>query len=244
MGRVWLVQHIHTSDYYVMKECTQVKEALMLERIHHPNIPQVFAYCEANGYVYMMMEYIDGKTLTQVIQESGYIKEKDVGQWMLQVIDIVCYLHEKQILYCDMKPENIILSKKGTIHLIDFGIAIDKEHQEGPHYGTIGYAAKEQYDEDVLDERVDIYGVAKVMLALLSGVFDGEKLQHLPLSQIHVSQGLRNIIAHCIAEDKDARYQCMMSLKQDLEKHMRRTSFHTIMHRVFHPSNFFVYNYE
>jgi formylglycine-generating enzyme required for sulfatase activity/predicted Ser/Thr protein kinase len=151
------------------------REAAMLARLSHPNLPRVFDRFEEEGKQFLVMELVEGKTLRQVLLErGGQIELNELRGWALQLCDVLGYLHKQQppIIYRDLKPSNVMLRPDGRLALIDFGIA--RFYKPGQNadtaiYGTMGYAAPEQYGEGQSDQRTDIYAMGVLFYHALTG---------------------------------------------------------------------------
>ncbi len=146
------------------------REAQMLATLHHPNLPQVVETFEEKGKYFLVMEFIPGSTLLNVIEGTpGFLPEERIMVWARQLFDVLQYLHAQDppIIYRDLKPSNIMLVE-GTerVKLIDFGIA--RFHRSGKArdteaFGTAGYAPPEQYGKGQTDQRSDIYALAATL---------------------------------------------------------------------------------
>ncbi len=151
------------------------REAQMLARLHHDNLVSVVETFEELGKHFLVMEFVPGRTLLNVLDlAGGPLPEQRVLTWARQVIDVIQYLHTQDppIIYRDLKPANVMLVE-GTerIKLIDFGIA--RLHKTGKTsdteaFGTAGYAPPEQYGKGQTDQRSDIYAFAATMHHLLT----------------------------------------------------------------------------
>lgn len=102
-----------------------IVEADILKRLDHPGLPKIVDIIEKKDAIWMVMEFIEGKTLKEILNERGRIEEKEILIWGKQLCEVLSYLHSKKpsIIYRDLKPENIILKKTGRLVLIDFGTA-------------------------------------------------------------------------------------------------------------------------
>lgn len=149
-----------------------MREADMLSNMHHEGIPEVYdRFSEGNRH-YLVMEYIQGIDLEQRIDQADEpFDEKSVLNWAIQICDILSYLHNQKppIVYRDMKPANLILTKAGKIYMVDFGIArFFNPVKKGTMVGTQGYAPPEQY-RGLMEPRSDLYALGATMHHLLTG---------------------------------------------------------------------------
>ena len=197
-----------------------LEEAKMLSRLDHPGIPKVYASFEKDGRHYMVREYIEGKSLDKIIQKKGTLPEEDIFRVTLDLVGILKYLHNQSppIIHRDIKPQNIVLGKDGSINLIDFGIA--RIHKTGMRQDTsivltLDYAPPEQYGFDQSSPLTDIYALGVVMLYMATG-----QAAKPALGSEIVSNDLRNLIQRCIAFDPRDRIQNV----EEIEKLIRRSS--------------------
>lgn len=155
-----------------MMERNFEREANILATLSHPGVVRVYDYFSEGDRNYIVMEYIDGKNLEDVLAETeGFLPEGQVVQWAVQVCEVLSYLHSHEpqpIIFRDLKPSNIMLENRGDIRLVDFGIAkVFQSGQQGTMIGTEGYTPPEQY-RGVAEPRVDIYALGATMHHLLS----------------------------------------------------------------------------
>jgi serine/threonine protein kinase len=146
----------------------------LLVQLKHPNLPDVSDFFEENGKAYLVMEFIEGKTLEKVQDDAGGpLDEKLVMSWALQLCNVLSYLHTQPqpIVFRDLKPSNVMVTKNGQVKLIDFGIArIFKSTaaRDTTTLGSRGYAPLEQYGRGQSDARSDIYALGATLYDLLT----------------------------------------------------------------------------
>ena len=149
-------------------------EADLLVQLRHPNLPDVSDFFEEGGKAYLVMEYVEGKTLEKEQEDiGGPIDEKVVMDWGLQLCDVLDYLHTRPqpIIFRDMKPSNVMLTQSGQIKLIDFGIARvfkSTAAKDTTSLGSRGYAPLEQYGRGQTDARSDMYALGATLYDLLT----------------------------------------------------------------------------
>jgi serine/threonine-protein kinase len=154
-----------------------LREAQILASLHHPNLPRVTDFFVQNDRHYLVMDYIEGQSLHEVIQQNphGQSEELVLG-WMDQALSALEYIHEHHLIHRDIKPANIRLTPDGRIFLVDFGLA--RPHDpDAPRtttmihgLGTVEYSPPEQYDPSShTDERSDLYALGATMYHLLTG---------------------------------------------------------------------------
>src|SRR5215472_2788377 len=148
------------------------READMLAQLNNEHIPRVFDRFSEGNHHFLVMEYIDGTTLEEQIQQhGGKLSPEKVVEVALQVLDTLEYLHhlEPPVIYRDLKPSNVMLTPSGQVKLIDFGIArLFQPLSNATMIGTQGYAPPEQYRGKV-EFRSDLYALGATMHHALSG---------------------------------------------------------------------------
>jgi formylglycine-generating enzyme required for sulfatase activity len=151
-------------------------EATILAVLQHPNLPRVIDHFVevATGAQYLVMDYIAGQNLEQIVQVRGLLPEGEVLAWFRQILDAVKYLHANRIIHRDIKPQNIIVMPSGRAVLVDFGIAKVMQPGQGTAagargLGSPGYAPPEQYSGGT-DERSDVYALGATMYFALTGM--------------------------------------------------------------------------
>ena len=179
-GKLWAVKEFTYSSSGVDKEKREQErqflreEAEIMKKLDHPTLPRIVDIIERDETLYLVMDYIEGVSLDKVLDKRGALDQDAVIEWAKQLSSALDYLHTQNppIIYRDMKPSNIMLKPDGSVRLIDFGIA--REAKGGSlgegSFGTRGYAAPEQEDEDgVVDARSDIYSLGITLHHLVTG---------------------------------------------------------------------------
>ncbi len=178
-GRRWAVKEMSPAALPANERTAAVadfrREASILHGLKHPNLPEVRETFEEMGRYFLVMEFIAGRTLLNLVDMTpGFIPEERVMVWARQLIEVLHYLHSQDppIIYRDVKPANVMLVE-GTerIKLIDFGIA--RFHRQGKvqdteAFGTAGYAPPEQYGKGQTDQRSDIYALGATLHHILT----------------------------------------------------------------------------
>lgn len=151
------------------------QEAQMLALLHHPNLPKVTDFFTENGKHYIVMEFVEGDTLEDILGRRGQpVSEAEARGWTAQLCDVLGYLHRQNppVIFRDLKPANIMLTPQGQLMLIDFGIArFFKAGKPGDTLvmGTPGYAAPEQHGKGQTDGRSDVYSLGVLLHYVLTG---------------------------------------------------------------------------
>lgn len=150
------------------------REAGLLHRLRHLNLPRVTDYFSVPDQgQYLVMDYVEGQDLKQVLARQGPVPEAQALEWIGQVLGALAYLHGEGIIHRDVKPANVKITPRGEIVLVDFGLAkvydAGQETTVGARGVTPGFAPPEQYGLGRTDARSDIYSVAATLYALLTG---------------------------------------------------------------------------
>ena len=185
MGAVYCATHLSLNQFFAVKENSLAspasarqfqREAQMMAHLRHANLPRVTDhFVLPDGAQYLVMEYIEGEDLGQVLQRTGPIDETHALAWIGQVCDALGYLHSQQppIIHRDIKPGNIKITPQGQVFLVDFGIAkigdIRARTRTGALGVTPGYSPPEQHGSGGTDARSDIYALAATLYTLVTG---------------------------------------------------------------------------
>lgn len=231
MNKAWAVKIVKTEINNKVNSFRDsiIQEAEMMKSFNHPSLPNVVDIIISSNCVAIVMDYVEGKTLENILKECGAQPVERVVDWTKQICDVLSYLHSLNPphIYRDVKPSNIMLEPNGTIKLIDFGLmrTYKPNQQEDTCYlGTRGYAAPEQYGgRGQTDCRTDIYGLGMTMHYLLTGVDPGKPPYEAKLiCQINPSlpKGLEYIVNKCIQMNPQDRYQTCKDLLFDLDNYM------------------------
>lgn len=203
-----------------------VADVEILKKLRHPNIPSIVDVIETEDMYYILMDYIEGVTLKDVLVAEGPQSQANVVKWAIQICDVFRYLHGQnpKIIYRDTKPSNIMLKPDGNVVLIDFGAAREYKPlktEDTTNLGSRGYAGPEQYGEiGQTDERTDIYNLGATMYHLVTGhnpslpPYDLYPIRHWDQE---LSTGLEQIILKCTKSNPDDRYQSAAELMYALE---------------------------
>ena len=178
-NKVWAIKEMSDAALLDPGERQQAqaafeREAQMLARLNHPNLPKVNDFFEEDGKLYLVMDYIEGQTLEAVLDaSSGWLPESRMLDWARQLCDVLDYLHHwsPPIIFRDLKLGNVMLDQSNCIKLIDFGVARwfkPGQAQDTSSLGTDGYAPPEQYGKGQTDARSDVYALGVTLHQLLT----------------------------------------------------------------------------
>ena len=199
-------------------------EAKMLWGLNHPNLPSFTGFFTEGQRYFMVMEYVDGSTLEDLLERNGGpFPERRVLGWARQLCDVLEYLHNQNppIIFRDMKPGNIMLMRTGRIKLIDFGIARffrSASAQDTQLLGTPGFAPPEQYGKAQTDERADIYSLAMTIFQLLTNTLSetGFGLKDIRSTHARISPGVARALEKATALEAAERYQNVAAFRRAL----------------------------
>ncbi len=169
------------------------REAKILEQFRHPGIVHFLAVGRFRGTSYLAMEYVEGKTLEQVIQERDALPWREVVELGVQICDALHYAHERGIVHRDLKPSNLMVTADGKVKLTDFGIAKDLDATAltatGRTLGTAAYMAPEQIrGTPAISHKTDLYALGIVLYQLLTGKMPFEGNTPIVLMHCHLNE--------------------------------------------------------
>jgi len=211
------------------------REGEALRQLDHPNIVKYITAIESYGQHYMVMEYVEGGSLQDVIAKQGHLPNQRVIEIGLALADALERAHQLGIIYRDLKPANVLLAKDGTPRLSDFGIAhlADKAHltQSGVLIGTMNYLSPEAFGRETLDARTDIWAFGVLLFEMLTGrqPFADKNItakiaailtQPTPdLTQYNsdVPEALADLIYRMLEKDREKRIASARLVKDELE---------------------------
>lgn len=227
-NKQWAIKEVRKDgkqDIEVVKQ-NLIAETDILKKLSHPNLPSIIDVIDADDSFLIVMDYIEGNSLSHAIKESGAQPQAYVIEWAKQLCDVLGYLHSRKppIIYRDLKPANIMLRPNGEISLIDFGTAkefMNDNVEETSCLGTRGYAAPEQYGgRGRTDARTDIYCLGATMYHLITGRSPAEppyEMKPIRWWNPTLSSGLEEIILKCTKANPAERYQSCNELMFALE---------------------------
>jgi len=241
MGMVYKVRDTHLGVIRAMKEMSvrfgergaelvnTTREAYMMMAQDHEGIPQVHDIFKQFDRSYIVLDYIDGYTLQDMLGRSmTWLTQEEVGGWMLQLAQIVEYLHSQEppVIFRDLKPGNIMLTPDKRIVLIDFGIAKFYVHgAPQTTVGTEGFAAPEQRIGKA-EPRSDVYALGAIMYHLLTRTMPQTPISAFPPRLINeaISNQVEQVILRCMEIHPDQRYQSASEFQEALSMALGITS--------------------
>lgn len=207
------------------------REAEIVRTLRYPYFPEIFDIVETDQADFIIMEYLEGETAGERLRRLGSLSAEDVVRMAKDLCLMLSYLHHytPPMVYCDMKPDNIMVQAEGNLRLIDFGAVMQSgkgSKESCLRLGTRGYAAPEQFDmgRDI-DARTDIYALGVTMYQLLTGKGPGQTEGNTESSKLFgrgfrrsLPRKLEKIIHKCMREDPAERYQDCEELREDLSR--------------------------
>lgn len=211
------------------------REALATSELSHPNIVSVLDVGTDQGLPYMVMEYVDGPDLKQYIHDNSPLDLHEVIRIMDQILSAVALAHKHNVIHRDLKPQNILMDKRGNVKIADFGIAVALNQssitQTNSVMGSVHYMSPEQTRGGMVTKQSDIYSLGIILYELITGKvpFDGDTpvaiaLKHAqePIPSIRkndpeVPQALENVVLKATSKDPRDRYASAQEMQSDLD---------------------------
>ena len=215
------------------------REAQAAAALAHPNIVEIYDVGDYKGHHYIVMEYVTGKTLKQVIRSRGPLVNEEAVDIMKQLCSAISEAHSRGIIHRDIKPQNVIVKADGSIKILDFGIATAKGSmqltQANNVMGSVHYLAPELAKGEAASPQSDIYALGIVLYEMLAGdvPFKADQavqiaLKHMRepvpdvrLINVSVPQSIANVITRATAKDPNNRYGSCREMLQDISTCLR-----------------------
>ena len=211
------------------------REALAASSLSHPNIVEIYDVGEDDGNFYIVMEYIEGKTLKQLIKKRGVLSIPETIDIMLQLLDALQVAHDSYIIHRDIKPQNIMIKESGLVKITDFGIAVALNSveltQTNSVMGSVHYLPPEQASGKGSTIRSDIYSLGILMFEMLTGKmpYKGDSAVEIALKHMKepmpsarelnpvIPQSIENIILKAAAKNPKNRYKNVSEMAEDIK---------------------------
>ena len=213
-----------------------LQEARVVSRFSHPNIVILFDAIEHDGAHYLVLEYVDGVTLAELLTGEGRLDEPRALKIAIQIADGLAYAHAKQVIHRDIKPANIMIDRNGAARIMDFGIATSTGDADPAHtiHGTPCYMAPERHTQKSASETGDVFSLGMVLYEMLTGraavsgasVFEVmHKIANEPFappSQVNpeIDEQLDHLVLKALHKNNAERYASAAAIKQALEDYL------------------------
>jgi serine/threonine-protein kinase len=217
-------------------------ESKAIAVLSHPNIVKIYDVGFTDRIQFIVMEYIDGITLKEFIDQQGVLKWKDSIHFIIQILRALQHAHDRGIVHRDIKPQNIMLFPDGTIKVMDLELPV-LAREEGKTIsdkaiGSVHYISPEQARGDITDEKSDIYSVGVMLYEMLTGVkpFDADNPVSIALMHMQntaklprelndsIPEGLEEIVIRAMQKDSSKRYQSASEMIKDIEEFKKNPS--------------------
>ncbi|MGH4140611.1 Stk1 family PASTA domain-containing Ser/Thr kinase [Clostridium sp.] len=224
------------------------KEATSIARLSHPNIVNVHDASEEEHINFIVMEYIDGKTLKSVIKENGRLSSVETVDIAFQVAKALECAHKNKIIHRDIKPDNIMIMEDNMVKVMDFGIAKVDDSKTATNangiMGTVRYLSPEQAKGNIADCRTDIYSLGIVMYEMVTGKVPYNAESAISIAMMHIQEpvippkeiisdipeNINAVIVKCMEKEPNKRYQTAREVADVLEKIKEHSNFETEMY--------------
>lgn len=235
-------------EYLANEEFTRrfKNESKAIAILSNPNIVKVYDVSFGERMQYIVMEYIDGITLKEYMDQQQDIKWKEAVHFTVQILRALQHAHDKGIVHRDIKPQNIMLLPDGTIKVTDFGIARFSRNEiratgaSDKAIGSVHYISPEQARGDITDEKADIYSTGVMLYEMLTGrlPFEADNAVSVAIMQLQseaklprdinpqIPEGLEEITIKAMQKDPAKRYQSAAEMLYDIEEFKRNPSIH------------------
>lgn len=212
-----------------------MNESKAISVLSHPNIVRVYDVSYGEILQYIVMEYVDGISLKEYIEQQGVIDPREALYFVTQILRALQHAHDKGIVHRDIKPQNIMLISDGTIKVTDFGIArfsrSETRTMTDGAIGSVHYISPEQAKGSVTDSKTDLYAVGVILYEMLTGrlPFQSDNAVSVALMQLHndpvkprainpeIPVGLEQIIIRAMQKNQNDRYQSASEILMDIE---------------------------
>lgn len=211
------------------------REAKAASSLNHPNIVEMYDVGEDDGNYFIVMEYVNGKTLKNLIKKRGALSLSETIDIMLQLTSGIACAHDSYIIHRDIKPQNVMILEDGRVKITDFGIAVALNSTEltqtNSVMGSVHYLPPEQANGSGATVKSDIYSLGILMYELLTGKlpFKGDNAVEIAIKQMkdrlpsiiaqnpNVPQSVENVVLRACAKNPENRYESVREMHEDLK---------------------------
>ncbi len=216
-------------------------EANAAAKVSHPNIVKLYNVGTDGDLQYLVMEYVEGRTLKDVINKEGRLKSERAVRYALKILAALDHAHKNHIIHRDIKPQNILVDAEDNIKVTDFGIARLVDGSTGTLtdsnavLGSVHYVSPEQANGDPVDEKSDLYSMGIVLYEMLTGTvpFDGDTAVTIALKQVNelprsmraiyrdIPKSLDEVVMKALEKAPEMRYKSAADMAKDLKRALR-----------------------
>ena len=216
------------------------REAQAMVSLKNDHVVSLFDMGTDGDIHYLVLEYVDGRTLREYMDEVGKLEPQEAVAIVCDVLDGLAHAHKRGLIHRDVKPQNIMMTEEGVIKLTDFGIAkfagsTTKTYEGGEAMGSVFYISPEQAKGELVDAQADLYSVGVMLYEMLAGEppFSGENavqvaLKHInddikPLHEVDdkISIALSDVVARATVKDRSIRYSSAEVMRNDLRRALK-----------------------
>ena len=226
-----LREEYYSNEEFVRRFRNESKAIAMMD---HPNIVKVFDVCFSHGMQVIVMEYVDGITLKEYMQQQKCLPWKEAVHFTNQILRALSHAHKRGVVHRDIKPQNCMVLSDGTLKLMDFGIArfarSESKTITDKAIGSVHYISPEQARGEDTDQRADLYSVGVMLFEMLTGTlpFEADTPVSVALKQIEseaplvtdvnpsIPKGLNSIVSRAMEKNADRRYQTADDMLNDI----------------------------
>ncbi|TXH04734.1 MAG: serine/threonine protein kinase [Nevskiaceae bacterium] len=220
-----------------MQRDSLLREARTASRLQHPRIVPIYEAGEHQGQVYLVFEYVEGRTLDRLIRDEGAIDAPRAAAIMRQILDAIAHAHAAGVIHRDLKPSNILIDRDGQPRVMDFGIATPASRSAGAedvYIGTPSYMAPEYIARRLVTPQYDVFSAGLMLYEMLTGaraVDAGNTFEAMhrianaplvfpPAVMAHIADGLHEIVLRAAAKDPALRFQTAEQMRDALAAYL------------------------